>query len=106
MKVSLPGRAPDFVGFGVHRSGSTWLNAQLRQHPDIWTPPPDLKEVHYFDINHRRGPDWYAGNFPEASSLRDDSIRIWVSRSGPAGTSAFSAARRIARSGGQQRRQH
>lgn len=47
MKVTMPGRNPDFLGFGVHRSGSTWLNAQLEQHPDVWLPK--LKEVHYFD---------------------------------------------------------
>jgi len=70
MKVSLPGRSPDFVGFGVHRSGSTWLNAQLRQHPNLWTPPPGFKEVHYFDEVHvRQHRRWHETRLPGLVSL-------------------------------------
>lgn len=70
MKVSLPGRPPDFVGFGVHRSGSTWLNSQLRRHPELWTPPPILKEVHYFDELHLpQHRNWHSTRMPALLDL-------------------------------------
>lgn len=37
----------DFIGVGAQKAGTTWLWAQLRQHPDVVFPP--VKEVHYFD---------------------------------------------------------
>jgi len=37
----------DFLGIGVQKSASTWLWANLKEHPDIWMPP--RKELHYFD---------------------------------------------------------
>jgi hypothetical protein len=37
---------PDFLCIGAQRSGTSWLNANLRAAPDIWLPP--CKEVHYF----------------------------------------------------------
>lgn len=40
-------KAPDFIGMGAPRSGTTWLYEVLRSHPDIWMPP--IKELHYFD---------------------------------------------------------
>jgi hypothetical protein len=40
-------RFPDFLGIGAQKSGTTWLHANLRAHPEIWMPP--LKELHYFD---------------------------------------------------------
>jgi hypothetical protein len=41
---------PDFLGIGAPRTGTTWLHANLRRHPEIWMPP--VKEVHYFDKRH------------------------------------------------------
>jgi len=38
---------PDFLGIGAHRAGTSWLYANLKEHPDIWLPP--RKELHYFD---------------------------------------------------------
>ena len=37
----------DFLCIGAQRAGTSWLWANLRQHPDLWLPP--LKELHYFD---------------------------------------------------------
>jgi hypothetical protein len=37
----------DFLCIGAQKAGTSWLWANLRQHPDIWLPP--LKELHYFD---------------------------------------------------------
>ena len=39
---------PNFLGIGSQKAGTSWLHANLRQHPEISTPP--LKELHYFDI--------------------------------------------------------
>ncbi|MEK8019275.1 MAG: sulfotransferase domain-containing protein [Candidatus Parabeggiatoa sp.] len=39
---------PNFLVIGAQKSGTTWLNKQLRYHPEIWLPP--IKEIHYFDI--------------------------------------------------------
>lgn len=76
MKVSLPGRTPDFVGFGVHRSGSTWLSAQLRRHPDLWTPPTVFKEVHYFDELHiPQHQAWHATRIPALIELLDRGLK-------------------------------
>ena len=37
----------DFLGIGAQRSGSSWLDAVLREHSAFWLPP--IKELHYFD---------------------------------------------------------
>jgi hypothetical protein len=38
---------PDFLGIGAPRAGTTWLDRNLRAHPDLCLP--DRKELHYFD---------------------------------------------------------
>ena len=38
---------PDFLVIGGQKCGTTWLQDNLEQHPQIWLPP--TKEVHYFD---------------------------------------------------------
>lgn len=45
-------RYPDFVCIGAQKSATTWLHAQIGQHPEIWLPP--LKEIHYFDVVQSR----------------------------------------------------
>lgn len=39
---------PHFLGIGMERAGTSWVNAQLAAHPDIWVPP--LKELHFWDV--------------------------------------------------------
>lgn len=48
--------APDFIGIGAQRAGTTWLGYNLQLHPRIWIPT--VKEVHYFDqkINDPKNP--------------------------------------------------
>jgi hypothetical protein len=41
------GRYPDFLGIGAAKSGTSWLDVNLRAHPELWLPPE--KELHYFD---------------------------------------------------------
>lgn len=38
---------PRFLVIGGQKCGTTWLQENLQQHPEIWLPP--TKEVHYFD---------------------------------------------------------
>ena len=48
MNLTVKPKAPDFIGIGMERAGTSWLFTQLASHPDIWVPP--LKEIHYFDV--------------------------------------------------------
>lgn len=62
---------PNFLGIGAPKSGTTWLDKQLRHHPDIWLAP--IKEIHYFSVpsislavpcllsRHRRVRCWIRG---------------------------------------------
>lgn len=53
---------PDFLGIGAQKSGTTWLNSNLRAHPEIFLAD---EELHYFDWNWwtplRRYSDVFAG---------------------------------------------
>jgi hypothetical protein len=50
---------PDFLIIGAQKSGTTWLDRNLRLHPDLWLPPE--KELHFFDF-----PPW----MPWRSAMR------------------------------------
>jgi hypothetical protein len=39
---------PNFLVIGAQKAGTTWLDRNLRMHPEIWLPPE--KEIHYFDL--------------------------------------------------------
>ncbi len=41
-------RGPSFICVGSPRCGTTWLNANLKRHPQIWLPP--VKELNYFNL--------------------------------------------------------
>tara|TARA_B110001454_G_C12694062_1_gene423529 strand:- start:310 stop:1215 length:906 start_codon:yes stop_codon:yes gene_type:complete len=53
---------PDFIIFGVSRSGTTSLYQYLSQHPNI--EPCAVKEPRFFDMYYERGINWYKMNFP------------------------------------------
>lgn len=40
-------RGPDFLCIGAQKSATTWLNWNLRHHPDMWCPL--CKEIDYFE---------------------------------------------------------
>lgn len=40
-------RLPDFLCIGAQKAGTSWLDVNLRDHPDVWMPP--IKELHFFD---------------------------------------------------------
>lgn len=58
-------RLPDFIGIGAIKSGTTWLWACLREHPDIFMPA--MKELEFFDTRYKLGLEWYSAFFSEAS---------------------------------------
>lgn len=41
--------APDFVGLGVQKAGTTWWYDVISAHPAIHHPPDRPKELHFFD---------------------------------------------------------
>ena len=53
---------PDFIIFGVSRSGTTSLYQYLSQHPNM--EPSVVKEPRFFDMYFDRGINWYRMNFP------------------------------------------
>jgi hypothetical protein len=44
----MPGAltGPDFIGVGPEKTGTSWIDRQLRAHPDVKLPP--VKELRYF----------------------------------------------------------
>lgn len=58
-------RGPDFLGIGVMRAGTSWIDRCLKEHPRICIPP--RKELHFFDRPHEydRGIDHYLRYFAE-----------------------------------------
>jgi hypothetical protein len=56
---------PNFIVIGAQRSGTTWLDTQLRLHPEIYLPQI-RKEVHFFDRYYDRGLSWYQRFFPDS----------------------------------------
>jgi Sulfotransferase domain len=64
-------RAPDFIGLGARRAGTTWIYGCLHAHPELCMP---IKEIHFFSDprNWARGPEWYEEIFgpcrPEAKT--------------------------------------
>jgi hypothetical protein len=53
---------PSFIILGAQRSGTTSLYRWLCAHPGVM--PASRKEIHYFDVEYRRGMRWYRSHFP------------------------------------------
>ncbi|MFL6845409.1 MAG: sulfotransferase family protein [Allosphingosinicella sp.] len=69
------GRAlPDFIVVGAMKAGTTSLYAWLGEHPQV--VGTEQKEVHYFDHNHARGPDWYRRAFPKLAAIAERRERL------------------------------
>ena len=52
---------PNFLGIGAKKAGTTWLWANMSQHPEIFLPPN--KEIQFFNWNFHKGLDWYSSHF-------------------------------------------
>lgn len=46
---------------GPQKGATTWIYECLKNHPDIRTSARDT--IHYYDMNHHRGRDWYDAQF-------------------------------------------
>lgn len=46
--------APEFLGIGMQKAGTSWLYEQLKNHPNTWLPI--RKELHFFDALSKE--DW------------------------------------------------
>lgn len=53
---------PNFIIAGAQKCGTSTLNSQLSQHPNVI--PSFIKEVNYFNWNYGRGLNWYKAHFP------------------------------------------
>lgn len=67
--------APDFVGIGAQKAGTTWWHALLLSHPDIYSRSDIHKERHFFDrFGYRRFErsdiSEYHGWFPHSPGTR------------------------------------
>ena len=57
-----------FLVAGCERCGTTWIDAALRSHADVFLPAE--KQSYFFDRNHEQGADWYLERFADAGSAR------------------------------------
>jgi hypothetical protein len=62
LMTGLVRTTPDFIIIGAQRSGTTALYNTLAQHACI--APAIKKEVHFFDVNFKKGFSWYRAHFP------------------------------------------
>jgi hypothetical protein len=63
---------PDFLIIGAQKCGTTFLYQLLVQHPRV--KPAFVKEIHYFDLNFRKGEKWYRSHFP----LQMRNVRTYI----------------------------
>lgn len=56
------GALPDFAIIGAPKCGTTFLYHLLAEHPLV--RPAAFKELHYFDLLHDKGEQWYRRCFP------------------------------------------
>ena len=53
-----------FLMVGCQRCGTTWIDAALRDHPQVFLPAD--KQSYFFDRQYDRGIDWYLEKFSSA----------------------------------------
>jgi hypothetical protein len=59
-------RIVEFIIMGVQRGGTTSLAHNLSKHQDIYLDKnidPKISEVHFFDLNWKKGINWYKKKF-------------------------------------------
>lgn len=72
MTTRANGVLPSFLIIGAQKSGTTSLHSYLTLHPCICGP--ERKEVHFFDVNWRKGIRWYRSHFPKVEELGTEGI--------------------------------
>ena len=78
----------DAAGVGPQKTGTTWLDACLREHPALCLPE-GVKETFFLDRHFERGWDWHGTHF---EGCGPDRLRAEV---GPTWFGAPAAARRL-----------
>ena len=63
--MSVDGGLPSFLVIGAVKAATTWITAQLREHPGIFMP---AREPHFVSSEHGRGIDHYRGLFAPAAA--------------------------------------
>jgi hypothetical protein len=61
LRMRQPRALPGAVILGAQKCGTSSLHNYLTQHSAVIAPL--RKEVHYFDLNYRRGEAWYRAHF-------------------------------------------
>jgi hypothetical protein len=59
-------RVVDFIIMGTQKGGTSALAINISKHPDIYidnNPDPTKSEIHFFDINWKKGLEWYKRHF-------------------------------------------
>lgn len=59
-------RVVDFIIMGTQKGGTTALSLNIGKHPDIYidtNPDPFKSEIHFFDLNWKKGIKWYKNHF-------------------------------------------
>jgi len=66
-----PSPVLDFVLVGPFKTGTSWMDNYLRDHPRVQLPA-EVKETFYFsdDQVHARGEDWFRALYPPAEATR------------------------------------
>lgn len=70
-------RFPDFLIVGPQRTGTTWLHANLREHPEVFLAEP--KELFFFSrINNPDHPRFESNDLEWYLSFFHDPLRRWL----------------------------
>jgi hypothetical protein len=59
-----PGLLPHYLILGAQKAGTSSLYRYIGESPAVELPV--RKEIHYFDVQHDRGAEWYRSQFPPA----------------------------------------
>ena len=54
-----------FFMVGCQRCGTSWTDAALREHPQVFLP--QKKQSYFFDRNYDKGIEWYLENFTQVT---------------------------------------
>lgn len=65
---------PALLVIGAQKAGTTSLFNYLVRHPAVLAPFG--KEIHYFDLHHAGGVDWYRSRFPYAYRLERGALTL------------------------------
>lgn len=61
---------PSFIIIGAQKAGTTFLYDRLRQHSEVFMPPPPDKELYFFSHKYENGWKWYLNFFRGAAGYK------------------------------------